>query len=705
MQQILSSHKRDYFDLRRIAAHMEEILALFQKEICVWFPNWEYAQENCEGLVKVIGVLILALLGGITWGAKTLITFLMARRAHSSLAPYVTRSEVRQSLKYFVPTRVQATSPSDQPDFKKLQPSEPYIDFFINKVFKDADDSERFHLVLGGAGMGKTTFMINLAIRYRFSLMWRPWRIAYQIQYLPLWEEKVIEKIQEIKEPPKTILLLDALDEDPLAHDQVDQRLKDLVKAAKDFHTVIVTSRTQFFDTQDQIPDSTEVYRLNRYMEFDKMYVAPFSPKEIQKYLRKRFRFRLLRREKAWNLVNQFRDIMARPMILAYIDDLLKGKQEYQFKYQVYERIITEWIERESNKPHVEPGEQVTCRDNLLNFSKEIAFLIYERYQKSEGQYVEDEVFARLSEQNDLTLNAKEMKGKSLLTRNSANQWKFAHKSIMEYFLAELALEWRINSGLPDEFDVARTFYGEKLGIEMIRVGGGVFMMGSDDESGKPAQKVETGDFFIGKYPVTQRQWKVVMGEKNNSSKFKGDELPVENVSWHDCQEFIRTLNQNTGMTYRLLSEAEWEFAVRGGKKSRGFQYGGSDDVSEVAWFEGNAIQKTHPVGQKKPNELGIHDMSGNVWEWCQDRYDLRYYKKMKREGRTTNPEEPDSGADRVVRGGSWVSLARNCRVSDRGRYGPGFHDGALGFRLSLPQFSELKPAGAELSTGPKADR
>lgn len=668
---------------------MEDGLVLFQECICAWFPNWEIAQNNCEGFVKVIGVLILALLGGITRGGKRLIIFLMAFRAHSSLAPYVTRSEVRQSLKYFVPTRVQGTSPSDQPDFKKLQPSEPYIDFFINKVFRDADDSERFHLVLGGAGMGKTTFMINLAIRYRFSLMWRPWRVAYKIQFLPLWEENVIEKIQKINDPTKTILLLDALDEDPLAHAQVDQRLKALGKTAKDFHTVIVTSRTQFFDTQDQIPDSTEVYRMNRYMEFDKMYVAPFSQQEIQKYLRKRFRFRFAKRKKAWKLVSQFRDIMARPMILAYIDDLLKGKNEYRFKYQVYERIISEWIARESDKPHVKPGEQQEYREKLLNFSKEIALLIYEKYQQGDGQYVEDEAFTRLSEENDLTLDPKEMKGKSLLTRNSANQWKFAHKSIMEYFLAELALGFRITSNFSKEFDVAKSFYKEMGGIPMVKVEGGAFMMGSENgsENEKPVHQVEVSDYYLGKYPVTQGQWKAVMGENNNPSRFKGDNLPVETVSWNDCQAFIQALNKKTGLDYCLPTEAQWEFAARGGIHSQAYLYAGSDDVSEVAWFKDNSREKTHSVGQKKPNELGLFDMSGNVWEWCSDLYGEEYYEELNQGGRATNPEGPQEGADRVFRGGGWGSNPRHCRVSYRNDWGPGDRYYALGFRLSLPQF------------------
>lgn len=170
----------------------------------------------------------------------------------------------------------------------------------------------------------------------------------------------------------------------------------------------------------------------------------------------------------------------------------------------------------------------------------------------------------------------------------------------------------------------------------------------------------DSGDFSLCKYEVTQKLWKRVMGD--NPSQMQGDDLPVEQVSWDDCQVFISKFNQLTGRNYRLPTEAEWEFACRGGKLSKGYQYAGSDNLDEVAWFDENSDGKTHPVGQKKPNELGLYDMCGNVWELCDDLKD----------------------GERVCRGGSWIHNARNCDPTLRNETPQAFKINSLGFRLAL---------------------
>ena len=217
----------------------------------------------------------------------------------------------------------------------------------------------------------------------------------------------------------------------------------------------------------------------------------------------------------------------------------------------------------------------------------------------------------------------------------------------------------------------------------MVWVEGGTFSMGATPEQGvdaaddeKPVHSVTLSGYYIGKTEVTQALWKAVMG--SNPSDFKGDDLPVVNVSWDDCQEFIEKLNYLTGQNFRFPTEAEWEFACRGGNNSLGYKYSGSDNIDNVAWYDGNSGDKTHPVATKSANELGIYDMSGNVWEWCCDWYGD--YTS----GAQTNPKGPGSGSIRVFRGGSWFYSAWCCRSSYRyGNY-PANRYNDLGLRLAL---------------------
>ncbi len=209
------------------------------------------------------------------------------------------------------------------------------------------------------------------------------------------------------------------------------------------------------------------------------------------------------------------------------------------------------------------------------------------------------------------------------------------------------------------------------------------FQMGSKDSDAyrdeKPVHSVTLSNYYIGETEVTQALWKAVMG--SNPSYFKGDNMPVEQVSWNDCQEFIRKLNQKTGKNFRLPTEAEWEYAARGGKKSKGYKYAGSNTIDNVAWYTQTTNDiGTKPVKTKSPNELGLYDMSGNVWEWCSNWYG-RYSS-----GSLINPQGSSSGSGRVLRGGGWGSNARDCRVSNRGNGNPVNTSNDCGFRLCLPQ-------------------
>ena len=224
-----------------------------------------------------------------------------------------------------------------------------------------------------------------------------------------------------------------------------------------------------------------------------------------------------------------------------------------------------------------------------------------------------------------------------------------------------------------------------KLINNMVYVSGGTFTMGATSEQGhdaeddeKPAHSVTLSDFYLCKYEVTQALWKAVMEE--NPSYYKGDNLPVEQVGWDECQTFIARLNSLTGKCFRLPTEAEWEYAARGGNCSRGYKYSGSNKLSDVAWYFDNSDNKTHPVGTKNPNELGLYDMSGNVQEWCYDWYGD--YSSSSQ----TNPTGPsDSKWGRVYRGGGWRNDEKSCRPFFRWSYASGFdYHEDLGFRLAI---------------------
>jgi formylglycine-generating enzyme required for sulfatase activity len=211
------------------------------------------------------------------------------------------------------------------------------------------------------------------------------------------------------------------------------------------------------------------------------------------------------------------------------------------------------------------------------------------------------------------------------------------------------------------------------VSFEMVSVEGGTFQMGSNSGEGneRPVHGVSLSSFSIGKTEVTQALWQAVMGA--NPSGFKGDTRPVENVSWEDCQLFVEKLSRLTGKRYRLPTEAEWEYAARGGNKSRGYTYSGSDNLDGVAWSRSNSGTETHAVGQKQANELGLYDMSGNVWEWCSD-----WFKGYPGSSGVTDY----TGSYRVDRGGGWFINAQYCRSAYRTCYSPSYRDFHLGFRL-----------------------
>ncbi len=229
------------------------------------------------------------------------------------------------------------------------------------------------------------------------------------------------------------------------------------------------------------------------------------------------------------------------------------------------------------------------------------------------------------------------------------------------------------------------TYRDPVTGMDFILIKGGCFPMGDVFEDGdreeRPVHEVCLEDFYLGSHEVTQAQWKTIKG-KNPSSNKKSDMHPVEDVSWNDTQDFIKELNKKTNRFFRLPTEAEWEYAARSGGQRE--KWAGTNNVSELdsyAWHNGNSNRKTNPVGQKRPNALGLYDMTGNVWEWVGDWYDSGYYK----ESTKSNPGGPGRGSDRVFRGGSYEEKAKELRTTKREKTSNRSSDDTLGFRLALP--------------------
>lgn len=236
-----------------------------------------------------------------------------------------------------------------------------------------------------------------------------------------------------------------------------------------------------------------------------------------------------------------------------------------------------------------------------------------------------------------------------------------------------------------EDFGKQIVFTVKGVKFTMMLVEGGTFAMGATSEQividtpedEFPVHNVTLSNYYIGETEVTQELWNTVMGE--NPSNFKGDlQCPVEMVSWDDCQTFIAKLNELTGKSFRLPTEAQWEYAARGGKQTKKYLYSGGDDLDAVAWHYYNASETTHPVKTKRPNELHLYDMSGNVWEWCAD-----WYGSYSADGQT-NPTGPAKGAKRVVRGGAWSYMSNYAPVAYRNYCEPDFSWYACGLRLAL---------------------
>ncbi|OJJ15186.1 hypothetical protein BKI52_39670 [marine bacterium AO1-C] len=383
------------------------------------------------------------------------------------LNPYYSRQEVKKALKNYVPTHCQNIPPSlanDPQNQHAFVTRQKLIPFFINRDLSNSKHRDKFYIILAEAGMGKTTFMINLYAHYMEKLK----GTDYQIKLIPMGYPNVLREVLHVSNPerPRTILLLDAFDEDQEAIKGHQKRLHFILQQVGNFKEVVLTCRTQFFPQKEEYSDEIGVLKF-RYEEknyhFRKLYLSPFNPEDIKLYLKKNYGiFSLVKRKKAEKIVLHSPNLMVRPMLLRYIDDLIKSRDHYSSTYQIYSELIARWIDREVQRRQKDPEKY---RKDLYKFSKEVAIDMYNQRKKRGAMIISDDELKVIAENNNVDLGTLELKTRTLLHMNSLHQCTFAHKSILEYFLVTEAF---YNPSFAQKLDLSELEQGELFREEIL---------------------------------------------------------------------------------------------------------------------------------------------------------------------------------------------------------------------------------------------
>lgn len=373
-----------------------------------------------------------------------------------------------ESQRQYIETQFLSTPPHefDEPNKATTATTREPMDKFCDRIFKDNNPNERVYMVLAGSGMGKTTFMVNVFCHYVKQNMTRK-GMNLDIRLLRLDDEKVLDDIKKISEdgsikPEKTILLLDALDENRYASGNFVEFKQKLEAAMEPFGLVMITCRDQFFDNEKSIPTSTSwvsVTKDKNLISYNKIYISPFSDEDIKKYLALKYKNKR-KRKQASQIAEKCKDLMARPLLLSYMDDLLDGNFEFKTIYEIYRVLIDKWLQREVNKIQ---SEDARCEQKkmLYHFSVRIARTIYENWKDTKSMLLSPEQMEDFMTRFNYSKVPYELKRRSLINRNVSGYYKFAHKSFLEFFLAQ---EYFHNPTSNFEFkgmDMARRFYEE----------------------------------------------------------------------------------------------------------------------------------------------------------------------------------------------------------------------------------------------------
>lgn len=415
---------------------------------------------NLASITAVIAA-VYGFLHFVGKGLKWFFRLFNRESLHHWLKPYFSRDEILRAIGNYIPTQCQNVDPATAAEPGRVHAfavRQKLIPFFIKKVFREKKE-EKYYLILADSGMGKTTFMINLYLKYmrkRFK--------KYRVVLVPLGHPKADEKIDAVENKTQTILLLDAFDEDTRPAREYKNRMQEIIDKTLDFQTVIITSRTQFFPSDLDIPFETGLYKFGGAKgehRFYRLYISPFSSKEINRCLSRKYPFyRWLKRRKARAIVEKSPDLMVRPMLLANIHDLLERRKPYKHTFEIYEEMVERWIQRERVKDKAE----------LRKFSEVIARDMYENQQARGGIFISCDQVGQFAEKHGIKLEELEMRSRSLLNRNAEGKYKYAHKSILEYLLSlellrDPVFRWAFNL---DNMEQTHRFYKEQFWHQFV---------------------------------------------------------------------------------------------------------------------------------------------------------------------------------------------------------------------------------------------
>ena len=681
-------------------------------------------------------------------------------KAAEDLKPEFDYLYIRELSDIFIQTKATRISPNrcSNPDeaYKHGWNPFPLIKFMRKTAFNEMVENEKFYLVLSDSGMGKTAFMVNLYLRnYSFFNFNKKYIIKLLRFQSPDRDHPVdvLERLKksEVKDVENTILLLDGLNDDPFIFSKdksvsvetaFNNRIDQIVSATWEYKNIVITCRTQYFPQQEadnyeltiKKPNYKGFYKLQKY------YIFPFSNADIDKFLDKKYGilkfWNRAKKKIAQQIVKDNINLLARPMLMSYIDYLVEDDIIYTSTWQVYEVLIDKWLIRESQKWKKEDQQRIFI-ENLRQLSRSVAIEIYNNWINDGKLLIAKERAKQIAEEFQIELSANEVTGKSLLTCDADLNWKFAHKSILEFFLAKEISE-SFDFAMKFDFsglDMTKAFCSKLFGptslisLNYVPIKGGDLLMGSPEyevdrkKESETQHPVKLSNFWLCKYTVSVTDFKKFIDETNyrpdaengnSTAVIEGDgwkekeevnwrfgvsgkirepveyDHPVVHVSWNDAIAFCGWLSAKTGKNFRLPTEAEWEFACRAGTTT---PFNTGDNLtSEQANYNGNHpyhnnkkgafCENTVPVNQFKPNSLELHNMHGNVWEWCSDWYDRKYYDECKAKGKVGDLRGPKSGSSRVVRGGGWNSHAWYCRSAVRNYFSPDDHRNNMGFRL-----------------------